>query len=356
LNRALLARQLLLRRARLSAVEALEHLVGLQAQIPNAPYLGLWTRLEGFRPERLASLIERRRAVRGALLRGTLHLVTARDYLELRPLVQPVLERALYGNFRRALAGLDAPAIAAAGRALLEAQPRSGADLADRLRQRWPGRDARSLGYAVQYLEPLVQTPPRGLWGRTGPPVWTTARAWLGRPLRADPSPAALVLRYLRAFGPATVADVRAWSGLPGLAEVVETLRRRLRTFRDGRGRELFDLPRAPRPREDTPAPPRFLPFYDNVLLSHADRARIVPPRARGFPGEGLLVGTVLIGGFVGARWKIVTTVGRATLVVEPFARLGRADRLALAGEGERLLAFAAADARDRDIRIAGPP
>jgi hypothetical protein len=358
LNRALLARQLLLRRARLSPAQALEHLVGMQAQIPNSPYLGLWTRLAGFRPADLSRMLVARRAVRGPLMRATLHLVTARDYRTLRPLVGPALERCLNGSFGRQLAGLDTAAVAAAGRALLGTQPRNGAEIGGLLHERWPDRDARALGYAVQYLSALVQMPPRGVWGETGPPTWTTAEAWLGRPLRSDPSPQTLVLRYLAAFGPATVADIRAWSGLPGLREVVERLRRRLRVFRSDRGDELFDRPDAPRPHPGTPAPPRFLPFYDNIALGHADRRRIVPDGigSRVYTNEGLLVGTVLLDGFIGGRWKVVRERGRATLFVEPFARLRPADRAALAGEGARLVAFAAAESGDKVfVEISSP-
>jgi len=227
-------------------------------------------------------------------MRSTIHLVTARDCLALRPLVQPVLERALKGNFSRQLSGMSTRAVAAAGRALLAEQPRTGAELSRLLQKRWPDRDARSLGYAVQYLEPLVQVPPRGVWGASGLATWTTVEAWLGRPLAAKPSPDDMVLRYLAAFGPATVADVRAWSGVPG-------------------------------------------------------------PRVQAHPSEGLLVGTVLVDGFVNARWKIVRDEGKATLTIEPFAKLGRAARAALAEEGARLLAFAVADAHARDVRFARP-
>jgi len=200
-----------------------------------------------------------------------------------------------------------------------------------------------------------VQVPPRGVWGASGPATWTTVEAWLGRPLAAKPSQDDMVLRYLAAFGPATVADVRAWSGVPGLREVVERLRRRLRTFRNERGDELFDLPGAPRPDPDTPAPPRFLPYYENALLSYADRTRFLGhgPRVQAHASDGLLVGTVLVDGFVNARWKIVRDDGKATLTIEPFAKLGRADQAALAEEGARLLAFAVADAHARDVRFA---
>ena len=356
LNRALLARQLLLRRSKLSAVEAIEHLVGLQAQIPNSPYLGLWARLDGFRADQLSRLITRRRAVRGPLMRATLHLVTARDYLSLRPLVRPVLERCLNGSiFARHLAGMSPRTVAAAGRALLRKQPRTGAELGALLHERWPDRDARSLGYAVQYLSPLLQIPPRGVWGASGPTVWTTAEAWLGRPLAEAPSMEKMVLRYLAAFGPATVADIRAWSGIPGMRDVTERLGRRLRTFRDESGAELLDLPGAPRPDPDTPAPPRLLPLFDNALLSHADRTRIIADgdAKRLFTSPGLLVGPVLVDGFVGGRWRVVQEGGKALLTIECFERPRRREAAALAEEGARLLALAAPDARTQKVRLA---
>jgi DNA glycosylase AlkZ-like len=357
LNRALLERQLLVRRSTLSPVRAIEHLVGLQAQIPNAPYIGLWTRLEGFDPGPVARLVKTGRAVRGPFLRGTLHLATARDFAAIRPLMQPVLERAMNGNFRKQLAGLNTKAVGAAGAVIIDNQPQNGAELGRLLKKQWPGYDARSLGYAVQCVVPVVQLPPRGVWGANGPVTWTTAEAWIGRKMSERPSIDKMVLRYLAAFGPATVMDIRAWSGVAGLRETIDRLRRRLRTFRNERGHELFDLPDAPRPEPDTPAPPRFLPFYDNALLGHADRTRVIADGAgaRSFPNDGLLVGTVLLDGFLGARWKILRNRGRATLIVEHFDPLAKRDRAALAEEGVRLLEFAAADAPRRDVRIRRP-
>jgi hypothetical protein len=358
LNRALLERQLLLRREKRSAAETIEHLVGMQAQVPGNPYVALWSRLDGFQPQELSELIAERQAVRTSLMRATIHLVTGRDCLALRPVMQTVLERTFASSaFARNIAGVDLSELLAAGRELLEERPRTRAELRPLLAQRWPGYDDDSLAAAIGFLLPLVQVTPRGLWGKSGAARLTTVEAWLGRSLKPDPRPDTTVLRYLAAFGPATVADIRTWSRLTGLREVIDRLRAQLLTFRDDRGRELFDLPDAPRPDPDTPTPPRFLPEYDNILLSHDDRGRIIPGN-RGLPmpaGSGGELGAVLVDGFLGGMWRITHGRGHATLVIETDGSWTKSDQTAVADEGARLLAFVSPDAHHRDVQLRNP-
>jgi len=355
LNRALLDRQFLLERETLPVPRAIEQLVGLQAQEPPDPYVALWSRLVGFRPEDLATLIAGRRAVRGTLLRGTIHLVTARDYLAMWPVMRPFLERTFWGQpWGRNLAGMDIEEVLQAGRDLVEKDPMTSAQLGPSLHERWTDRDPGALAAAVRYLLPMVQVPPRRIWGSGGRAAVTTADRWIGRPLKTDTAPDRMITRYLRAFGPATVADMRTWSGLAGLREVTERLRRRLRTFLDPHGRELFDVPDAPLPDPDTEAPPRFLPTYDNVVLAHADRTRIISDEDRRRAGARELgkVGSLLLDGFVRASWKVLRGRGTATLLIRPLKRLTRSDTDAATGEGARLLTFLVGNQADHDIRI----
>jgi Winged helix DNA-binding domain len=357
-NRALLERQLLLRRDGGAVADTVEHLVGMQAQEPRDPYVGLWTRLADFDPHELGALVADRRAVRGPLMRATLHLVTARDYLTLAPLMRPVLERNLWTGspFGRRLAGVDVDAVLDAGRALLEERPRTTAQLRTLLGERWPEVDAASLAYAVHHLTATVQVPPRGVWGRKGVPTWATARQWLDRPLEAAPSIDALVLRYLAAFGPAGVMDVQTWSGLTRLREVTDRLRPRLRSFHSEAGKELFDLPDALRPDPDTPAPARFLPQYDNVLLSHADRRHLSGEAAARWPADDLHWSPLLVDGFVAGVWRLTVDGKAATLAVRPLGPLSDRDRDEVATEGGRLLAFLTPWAGTRELRLAPAP
>jgi hypothetical protein len=349
LNRATLDRQLLLRRASMPMLDALEHLVGLQAQTPHTWYHGLWTRLEEFDPTRLAELLTGREVVRMALMRSTIHLVTARDCTFLRPLLQPMIERGMSATFGRDLAGIDAEKLIAAGRELVEERPMIFSELGRALAQRWPDRDPDSLAQAIRAWVPLVQVPPRGVWGSSGRPAHTTIESWLGRSVDPDSAADDLVRRYLKAFGPATVRDAQTWSGLTRLAEVFDRLRPELVTFADEHGRELFDLPDAPRPDPSVPAPPRFLYDFDNLLLSHADRTRVITEEctAQVWP-RNVVPRLVLVDGFTNAEWTLTRHRGTATLTVRPFVRLSRRDAVAIEREGERLLAFAApGDTRD---------
>jgi hypothetical protein len=351
LNRTLLERQGLVRRWRVGPLEAIERLVGMQAQVPNDPYVGLWSRLEDFRPEELGKLIEERLAVRIGLMRGTIHLVSAADCLTLRPLTQPLSEGTFSRTaWARTLAGVDVEELMAAGRELLELRPLTATELGKLLHERWPDREPAPLAWAIRYLLPLVQVPPRGVWGKTKAPTTTTAEAWLGRPLEPNPPREPMVLRYLAAFGPATVSDIRTWSGVTGLAAVVDRLRPRLRTFRDDRGRELFDIPDAPIVSSDTPAPPRFLPEYDNVLLGHADRRRVVHDTDRARPDW--LLAAVLVDGFVGGTWKLERGKRSATLRVRTFRPLAAAEREGLRDEATRLLGLLAAGIPSRAVDL----
>jgi hypothetical protein len=358
LNRATLERQLLLRRSHISTLDAVEHLVGLQAQLPLNPYTALWSRLDRFRPDDLARLLVERRVVRIAVMRSTIHLVSSEDCLLLRPLMQPVLdgELARHPEFGPMLRDVDLePVLVFAGRLLAE-RPRNGRELRAALEERFPDHDAAALAFACRNRLAFVQVPPRGLWGHAAEVRSTTAESWLGRPIAADPSIDEVVPRYLAAFGPATAADVAAWSRLTGLREVFERLRPKLRAFRDERGRELVDLPDAPRPDPETPAPPRFLPEYDNLLLSHADRARFFSKehRARLSGVAGSVHGAVLNDGFLCAAWRLDRNreTGSAMLVVNHVERLTKRASAAIAAEGRRLLRFVAGDADVHEVRF----
>ncbi|MEV6973785.1 winged helix DNA-binding domain-containing protein [Kitasatospora sp. NPDC093806] len=348
LGRALLARQHLLSRVSTEPAAMIEHLGGLQAQAaPQPPYLGLLARIDGFTPEPLSELIEQRRVVRIALQRGTIHLVTAADCLTLRPLLQPMLDQALRTTFGKRLVGLDMDSLAAEARTLVEQEPRTFQRLGAELAESRPDRDPAALAQAARCLLPLVQVPPRGLWGRGGPAAHTTAEAWLGRALDPAPSIDDLALRYLAAFGPATVADLQKWCGLSRLAPVLKRLAPGLLTFRDEHGRLLYDLPDAPRPDPDTPAPVRLVAPFDNLLLSHADRSRVLPEeyRPRVMTQNGIVLGSLLVDGLVAGSWQIAEERSGGsdewTVTIRPFAPLDRADRRAAQDEAERVLAFA---------------
>jgi DNA glycosylase AlkZ-like len=345
LNRATLARQSLLARSTMPVVAAVGHLAGLQAQVPNSPYLALWTRLAGFERAALTDLLARRQVVRATMMRGTLHVVTATDFLRLRTPLQPALTRAMRGFMGRRVDGLDADRLVADTRALLAERPHRYGEIGRCLRERWPDRwgdrDEAALGYtAFRACVPVVQMPPGGTWGSTGGEVpYTTAEAWLGEAPAAAGDPTGLVLWYLAAFGPATIADIQAWAGMANLRATVTALRPRLRVVG-----ALYDVPDGPLPDEDVPAPVRFLPEYDSLVLSHADRSRVIADEHRRavFLSGGRVRATVLVDGFVRGTWTLARTGPEVSLRIEPFGRVSKGDRAALTGEGERLLAFVA--------------
>jgi Winged helix DNA-binding domain len=355
LNRALLERQLLLRRVDLPVHDVVEHLLGLQAQSVPPPYYGLWSRIEGFDPHELGRMLTDREAVRMTLLRGTVHLVTVRDALLLRPLVQVVIERSHNGAFGRRMGGADLAKLERAVREELDGEALTARELGRRLVARGIGDDVEAIGNATRVHVPLVQVPPRGVWGRSGQAKYAPIESWTGRELEGRPSIEELVLRYLRAFGPASVMDMQNWSGLTKLREPFERLRPRLLAFRDEEGRELFDLPDAPRPDPGTPAPVRFLGEYDNVLLGHADRSRIIPAD---FPWREMLapgrwVSNLLVDGVLRGTWWIERDGKRsATLAIRPFGELRPAERDEVAAEAERMIAFAAPEVAVHDVRF----
>jgi hypothetical protein len=355
----MLERQLLLRRHDRAPAEVIEHLVGLQAQEPKDPYTALWTRLVDFDPQSLARLLTERRAVRMTLMRGTIHLVTAADAYRLRPHMAPVITRvARSGVYGRPLAGVDLDEVATEAARLAREQPRTSKELGRLLAERWPDRDPAALGMAGRTLVPMVQITPRGVWACTLRATWATLDAWLDATVPPPPlSIDDLVLRYLAGFGPALVPDMQAWSGQTRLAEVFDRLRPQLRTFRDEQGRELFDLPDAPRPGPDVPAPVRFLPEYDNLGLGLGDRSRLVLAQ-RPLPTlvrSGVGWGSVLVDGCFQGMWKIEHDDEGATLVIAPSERYGAAERDELIREGLRLLELHAGttDPQHRDVRIA---
>jgi hypothetical protein len=341
LNRALLERQWLRERRPATAVEAVGHLVGLQAQEPRDPYVGLWCRLDGFDPEELARALLERQVVRIALQRSTIHLVTAEDCLALRPVLQQVQERMVRGQFGRRTSGIDLGGLAAATRELMAAEPLTFGELGKRLVERWPGREEMPLAQTGRALVPL---------GRSGRALHVPAEDWLGRPLSTATEPDGMVLRYLRAFGPASVADVQNWSGLTRLREVVERLD--LRSFRAVDGRVLHDVPDGVLPEEDLPVPPRLLPQFDNVLLGHADRGRIVPPGAAALWTEEAHWSPVLVDGMVHGVWRLATERGSATLHARFLAPPADDDERAVAAEATALLELLAPKAAERHVRL----
>ena len=323
--------------------------MGLQAQNPHDPYYALWSRVEGFDPQDLSGMIERREALRGALMRATLHISTTPDFLFLRSHLQETLAAVLGSTaFAKDTAGMDRAMLLDQGKSLLEERPMTRADLARALEEKWPEVPGSSMAQVVTYLLPVIQVPPRGLWGRTGAATWTTIESWVGSGLPAVTDLELIVKRYLAVFGPATISDIRVWSRLNGLRQVVDGMRDQLRILHGEDGSELLDHPDAPILDEDTPAPPRFLPEYDNVLLGHSDRSRFFIP---GIVPPGW-VGNLLVEGMFSGWWKVRREGKKSQLEVHLQRKIARAEMRAVGHEAELMHVFAAPDASRREIVV----
>jgi hypothetical protein len=318
--------------------EIVAHLVAVQAQEVDAPYVGLWTRTRQPGHDRLTAALTDGRVVRGGLLRRTQHLTAGPDYPWLKPMLQERLGKAGLAPFAKDIAGLDVADIAAAGRDILRGRTMTRPKLAKQLAERFPGRPGISLAWVVQAHVNLVHPPPSGVWRRRGHVTCALAEDWLGVPMQQRPPVWTLLSRYLASAGPASVADLQNWSGMKRLRDEVERERHRLRVYRDEHGQELFDLPDLPVAGGDEEAPVRFLPEFDNLVLSHEDRTRIVSDedRARVCPGYSMVHPTFLVDGFVAGLWSVTGP----TLTVTPFRRLPDGDAALVLQEAGRLREF----------------
>jgi len=337
LNRATLARQMLLRRERVASLDAIARLAGMQAQVPKPPFIGLWTRLETFAAADLRELIAKKKVVRATMMRGTIHLLTTQDFLAWRMPMQAALD-----DGARVIVGeQDVARFVPAAREFFDEEPRTFDALRKHLASRFEGNE-RFMAYAVRMHLPLVLVPDESAWGWSGNAPFAVAETYLGRKVAKATAARALALRYLAAFGPATAADFQAWSGLRTAKAVFDELRPQLVTFEGEKKKtELFDLPDAPRPGEDAPAPVRFLPEYDNLLLAHADRTRVLPEehRPRVVTKNLRILGTFLVDGFVAGTWEAPKKKGQK-LEIQPFVKLDRATKKALDEEASALAAF----------------
>jgi hypothetical protein len=336
LNRAMLARQLLLERVKLSVPKALERVGGLQTQDSRSGYIGLWSRLADFERDALTKALERRSAVQGTVMRITIHTVSARDYPLLTEGIRALRRQSWKGSHSKRVDLEKMPAIARRVRAALKDGPRFRREVAEEL-----GLDASEWGGAGMWVD-LLRAPPSGTWERSRADLYTLAETWL------DPSDASeedgrelLLRRYLGGFGPASLKDAANWAGLPPKALQPAAESMNLRRFRDEAGTELLDLPRAPLPDPDTPAPPRFLPNWDATLLAHARRTEILPERYRTRvfnPRTPQATTAFLVDGQVAGTW----TVERGRVKPRPFGRLPKGVRQELDDEAERLTEFMA--------------
>ncbi len=356
LNRATLARQMLLERETMPVPAAIERLVGMQSQALSAPFIGLWTRLKDFKREDLATLIDNHTVVKATLMRGTLHLFTAADYLRFRTTIQTALDNIGNSITRSRDATFDLEKILTAAREFISEQPRTFAEISAMLTALEPDIDIGSMRYTVRTQIPLVQVPINSGWSYPGNPTFTLAETWLGQPMAKENRLEELVLRYLAGFGPASVKDAETWSYIPRLKDTFEKLRPELVVYRDEKKRELFDVPGMPLPDGDAPAPVRFLPEFDNLLLSHDKRTRVLADEHRPkvwARGNLRLAATILVDGFVSGIWKVEKKKRAATLTIQLFTALSKQERAALSEEGERLVRFVESGAETFEVRFA---
>jgi hypothetical protein len=352
LNRALLARQSLLERQATTAYDAIERVAGVQSQLPAPPFIGLWNRVTGFDESELQRLIDERQIVRATMMRHTIHFVSARDYVWLRPTIQAALDKNYSGVTGKRLAGFDIEPFLKLARRELRKRPLTFAQIQQLIVQRDPECDVRAIAYAVRTFVPLIGVPNESRWRFGGRAPFTLAEDGLGEPLAAE-DPQQMVRRYLTAFGPATPGDATAWSGVGGMRTVFDDLRDELRVFHDESGRELFDVEDGLLPGGDCEAPVRLLPQFDNTLLSHKDRTRVIADEHRPLVNllPGGLLGTLLLDGFAAASWRIERKRDAATLTIEPFRRITKIERKLIEPEAEALMAFAEPDAETYAIQ-----
>jgi hypothetical protein len=351
LNRALLARQLLLERSDISAADAIAQVGGLQAQASVPPFVGLWTRVANFDAADLQRGIDTRQIVRATMMRHTIHFVGADDYRWLRPTIQPALDANFAAQTRKRLADVDIEPFLEAARKQFRKAPLTFAEVKELIRSLAPDGDIDAIAYGVRTRLPLIGVPNESRWRFGGRAPFVPAEEWLGGKL-AKPDPRAMARRYLAAFGPATPGDATAWSGVGGMRAVFESMRDELRSYRDEAGRELFDVPDGLLPGADVEAPVRFLPEFDNVVLAHADRSRLLDDAHRGLlTTKNLRVkATFLVDGRVAGGWSATRRRETATLTLTPWVKLTRRTVKELTAEGRKLLAFVEPDATEYQV------
>jgi hypothetical protein len=355
LNRATLARQLLLERARTSVADAAERLLALQAQQPGSPFLALWNRLADFSADDLRTALDKREVVRATYIRATLHLLSARDYLAFRALVEPSLVAAAAATTKR-IPGpeIDQERLVAVARGVLGAGPLTFAAIREGMRREFPDVDDRALGYCVRMDLPLVMVPTADRWSFPASSEVTMAESWLGAEPAAESSAGDFVRRYLAAYGPAGPADLREFSWLK-TADAFERLAPELREFTTEDGQVVYDLPDAPRPDPDAPAPARLLPEFDSLILAHKDRSRIVATehRPRLITRNLRVPASFLWDGFVAGTWSTTRRRTAATLTLTPFERLPAEAVRELSAEAVRVLRFTDPAVARHDVVVA---